>query len=144
MISGSCVPPCTIRTPGTRGPGLCTTCVGCKGQTFNCSWGFIAQHLPTAVGSTVWVKLCSCRDAAVTVSDGLFMPACAAVMPHGWCTPQEFSFLNVPISTEDVGIHPVCSFGSAQPGLFFLFFIFFSFIHSVMNMLINWCFYSRK
>lgn len=77
--SGSSVPLSTTRTPGTWGPGLCTTCVGCKERTLGCSWGFTAQHLPTAVGKAVQSER-SCAAAGMLLSLSVMGCLCLPVL----------------------------------------------------------------
>lgn len=82
--------------------------------------------------SAVWWKLCCCRHAPVIASDGQVMPTWAAVVPLCWLTPQDFGFPSVPSFQR----RPVVQHwaNTAWP----------NFTYSSTNMLVTWCFYSRR
>lgn len=82
--------------------------------------------------SAVWWKLCCCRHAPVVASDGQVTPTWAAVVPLCWFTPRDFCFSNVPSFQR----RPVVQHwaNTTWP----------NFTYSSTNILVTWCFYSRR
>lgn len=85
--------------------------------------------------SVTWDKLRCCSHAAVTASDESHMPTCAAAMSPCKLIPQDFSFLNVSFSAGNTICIWHAALGQHSLALFYC---------SIMDMLVNWCFYSRR